>query len=917
LTVRGDHEDPRFEYCPQLKEGFAPMKNKLLVALGTTACLLTLFMISAITLEAEPEFRPQTNMSALDGLADRFRAELEAGRGPQYDALLQSTESPQKELNESPDIELMYVDEQGRPRFYTLFNIDAARTVSTDKVWPGGGYGYSLSGSGTALGELGEWDGGGVLLTHQEFGGRVTQMDSPASTHYHSTHVAGTLVAGGVVANAKGMSYEANLAAYDWDSDRSEMATAAASGMQVSNHSYGYAGGWYWAGSYWIWYGDISISTTEDFWFGFYDYTEQNLDQIAYDAPYYTPVWAAGNERNDYGPAPGGGHYVWDPWAGEWIWSTDTRDPDGGADGYDCLIGHPIAKNVLSIGAVNDISGGYSVPGDVVMSAFSSWGPTDDGRIKPDVVANGVGLYSCDDAGNTSYLTIGGTSMASPNAAGSVNLLVEHYEDTHGADPLSSTMKAVVVQTADEAGPNPGPDYMFGWGLMNTLSAADLISEDASDPSLIVEDDLADGDTDTYYLASDGTSPLRLTVAWTDIPGNPAPQSLNPPDLMLVNDLDLRVEHLDTSTTYYPYVMNPAVPGDAATTGDNVRDNVEQIHLASPATGVYMVTVSHKGTLPGPQWYSLVASEKMTLDPPDITPPEVAVTRPPGNKPWCAGSTYRIDWTATDENGVASVDLYYSVDGGLNYLPIASGEPNDGSYFWLVPEVSTSNAVVKVIAYDPSMNEGEGVSDEFTIQPCSVPVELAGFEAVALPNGVLLRWSSTEAFGKSDFFVERSRNGAGGPYVRLNDEPLVGDGVGAFDYSYLDEEVVPGTLYHYRLEAIEWKGEDGVLFGPYPVVAEGRTAAYRLEQNVPNPFARSEGTEIRFSVAKPGIAEISIFDAAGRLVWTTELSAEVGENFVHWDGTDGEGRAVSGGLYFYRIKSGDFTAKKKMMVVTE
>ena len=79
------------------------------------------------------------------------------------------------------------------------------------------------------------WDGGGVLTTHQEFGGRVTQIDSPGSTHYHSTHVAGTMVAGGVDSLATGMSYVASLMAYDWDFDDAEMAAAAANGLNVSN----------------------------------------------------------------------------------------------------------------------------------------------------------------------------------------------------------------------------------------------------------------------------------------------------------------------------------------------------------------------------------------------------------------------------------------------------------------------------------------------------------------------------------------------------------------------------------------------------------------------------------------------------------------------------------------------------------
>jgi hypothetical protein len=79
---------------------------------------------------------------------------------------------------------------------------------------------------------------------------------------------------------------------------------------------------------------------------------------------------------------------------GSWQWTSQARGADGGASGYDCISQQGCAKNILTVGAVNDIVGGYSSPGDVVMSSFSSWGPTDDGRIKPDICANGVGLYS-------------------------------------------------------------------------------------------------------------------------------------------------------------------------------------------------------------------------------------------------------------------------------------------------------------------------------------------------------------------------------------------------------------------------------------------------------------------------------------------------------------------------------------------
>lgn len=547
-----------------------------------------------------------TQHETLDSLSQVFSEKLQKLRPQLYFDLLSSNDRPQRQLNEDFDIQLMFIDELGRPRYFVVNNLNAAKTISTDDVWPGGIGGYSLEGSGTVLGDLGIWDGGGVRNTHQEFGGRVTQIDSPGSFNFHATHVAGTMIASGVVGAARGMSPAALLAAYDWVNDGSEMASAASGGLNVSNHSYSFVTGWRFSAPDWYWWGDIAISTTEDYFFGFYNDAPRDWDDIAYNAPFYTIVKSAGNDRNDAGPGPGGGHWVWD---GGWVWSTVTRDKDGGTDGYDCIPAMGTAKNIITVGAISDISGGYFNPSGVVMSSFSGWGPTDDGRIKPDIVANGISLNSSDSDHDSDYTNLSGTSMSSPNVSGSLNLLVRHYEATHsGTTPLSSTMKAIVIHTADEAGPNTGPDYMFGWGLMNTLKAADLIAADSAGPSRILEDSLSNGVTDSLTINSDGLSPLRITLTWTDPAGVPPAASLNPTTPMLINDLDLRLVRVSDLTVYQPYVLNPGVPNDPATTGDNNLDNVEQIYLTSPSAENYVVTVSHKGSLATSQTYSIISS---------------------------------------------------------------------------------------------------------------------------------------------------------------------------------------------------------------------------------------------------------------------------------------------------------------------
>ena len=344
--------------------------------------------------------------------------------------------------------EIQYLDEYGKPQYFITDNANSAKTISTNQVYSGGNAGLSLTGAGITPRE---WDAGAIKLTHQEFGGRVVQGDGATTLNYHSTHVAGTIMASGVVANAKGMSPEAQLRAFDWNNDAGEMASEGANGALMSNHSYGLTRGWYLSGSTWVWYGNPSISILEDYRFGFYDSQAQSWDNIARNAPYYLICKSAGNDRNE---GPTGGAY-----------------PKDGP--YDC-IGHAgNAKNILTVGAVNDIISGYTDPSSVVMSSFSCWGPADDGRIKPDIVANGIGLYSTDKDNNTDYTTLSGTSMSTPSVTGSLALLQQHWNSLNpGTYLLAATLKALVIHTADEAGTSTGPDYQFGSGLMNTRSAA-------------------------------------------------------------------------------------------------------------------------------------------------------------------------------------------------------------------------------------------------------------------------------------------------------------------------------------------------------------------------------------------------------------------------------------------------------------
>lgn len=505
-------------------------------------------------------------------------------------------------LDNGEEYSIQRLAPNGMPIYNHTENLNSAKTISTDDLWPQGDSQLFMNGEGMIVGE---WDGGATRITHDEFLGRAFQIDGGEEISDHATHVAGTMIATGVYYSAHGMASEATLHANDWDDDSGEMAAQAGDGLTLSNHSYGHRGGWHWnslGDDKWVWWGDPAVDANEDYQFGFYNEQTREWDEIAYNAPHYLIVMSAGNDRND-DAADGTEHWVWSSAIDDWELSTDSRNPDGP---WDCISYHKIAKNVLTVGAVNDIGNGYENPSDVSISSFSSYGPADDGRIKPDIVANGVGLLSSFGTGDQDYGTYSGTSMSAPSVTGSLVLVQEMYKSLNDTLLQAATLKALAIHTADEAGSAQGPDYRFGWGLMNTASAVDLIQR-VGNGHFISEEILTNGDSLEFSIYSNGVVPIKATITWTDPPGTPISPALNPPDIMLVNDLDLRIIH-ENGTEYFPWVLDPINPGYVATTGENIVDNVEQVFISEPEPGDFTIRIRHKSDIGDGQAFGLIIS---------------------------------------------------------------------------------------------------------------------------------------------------------------------------------------------------------------------------------------------------------------------------------------------------------------------
>ncbi|MBY0432553.1 MAG: S8 family serine peptidase, partial [Cyclobacteriaceae bacterium] len=491
------------------------------------------------------------------------------------------------------------VSESGIPLFERTDNAQEATTVNVPALRTGGSLGINILGTGI---RLGTWDGGRVRNDHIELVGRVTQVDGAASFDDHATHTTGTMMATGINPSAKGMAPEATLSAFDFNNDVTEMTSQAKpdqTTLLLSNHSYGNVAGWESTsgGNGWTWNGDPAISTTVDYKFGFYDTKSNQWDAIAVSAPYYAIVKSAGNDRSDVGDG--------------------SRPPDGAPNGYDCIPTFGVAKNIITVGAVQNLSS-YTGPADVVMTSFSSWGPTDDGRIKPDIVAPGLFVFSTISTSTNAYGNLSGTSMSSPVVTGSLALLQQLYKSLNSGNFMrSATAKALILHTAREAGANPGPDYSFGWGLLDAEAAARVIINKDNQNIFIREAVLTSGQPFEITLTPKAgpNSKITATLVWTDPAGTPPAPSLNPTNRMLVNDLDLRLVD-DGGTNQFPWILNPVSPAAAATTGDNTRDNVEKIEFGTPQPRTYKLRVTNKGTLVGTtQPFSLILTYESVVDP--------------------------------------------------------------------------------------------------------------------------------------------------------------------------------------------------------------------------------------------------------------------------------------------------------------
>lgn len=476
--------------------------------------------------------------------------------------------------------------------------------------------GRNLTGQGVVIG-IGD-DSNPVR--HMDFAGRLINRNV-LSGGAHGIHVMGTAAGAGILDERyTGFAPKASIIAQTVSNVLTNIpAYVQDYGMVITNNSYGNI-----------------VDDCETF--GVYDLYSRILDQQSSTYPYLQNVFAAGNSGRMIC-----GNYV-----------PTFRNVLGG---------YQSAKNIIAVGNTSENDSLHYV---------SSKGPARDGRIKPEITAQGKNVASSWATNIYSFNT--GTSMASPAVAGGLALLYQHYRQLNsGNNPKAGLMKALLCNGATDLG-NAGPDYSYGFGWMNLLRSAIMLEKNN-----YFINSIATGSTqDQVITVPAGTAQLKVMLYWNDTAASVLASQA------LVNDLDLEV--LDPSSNIvFPFLLDtvPANVNNPAGTGVDHINNIEQVVIQNPVAGNYTLRV--KGTavnLNPSQEYFLVY---------DTIPVSTTLTYPGGGEKFFPGDSMYISW---DSWGGPSntFTLEYSKDNGSNWTTINNNiAAGLRQYKWFIPSGDTTD----------------------------------------------------------------------------------------------------------------------------------------------------------------------------------------------------------------------------------
>ena len=516
------------------------------------------------------------------------------------------------------------------PVFYSIEETSANATANIDELQAGTVSGISSPVTGNGI-KITVFDAGLILSNHEQFatGRAINKEDASQSQHYHGTNVNSVLIGNGLAtgdftqssvsypkANAKGILLQGTVDNYMFGTTalgNNYEKLASLPDLNISNHSYGTNYGWNKPNSSntYYWYGNYDLTHT-DTYAGAYGGNDYNFDKIVYSQPQQIIVKSTGNYYN-VGPNANSVKYRYSFTSNSWVvfGANDEVPPANCSQGNNCIYFGSLAKNIITVGAVNQLTTTnhkYTQASDVVKGSFSSAGPRKDGAVKPDLSAVGVDMImanflTTNPTATNLYVVNYGTSYAAPMVTGIAGALTQIERNITGNNSFifnADEMKALLTHTANEAG-RPGPDVWYGWGLVDAKKAAQVLFNKLTEDSYLEKNNLTTGGSFTKEIKATGNEPLKVSISWIDPAITPFTDDIdfqNNHTSRIVNDLDLRVVEVGSGTTYYPWKLDINDPNANATKGDNTVDNVEQIVIDNPvADGIYKVVVTNKGTL--------------------------------------------------------------------------------------------------------------------------------------------------------------------------------------------------------------------------------------------------------------------------------------------------------------------------------
>jgi len=476
----------------------------------------------------------------------------------------------------------------------------------------------NLTGDGV---RMGIWDGG-KAGPHLDFLNRLIIRDNVGSDDHH-THVAGTMLGAGIIDPfARGMAPKATMYSYDFNGSVSAEVSSSLANDQIviSQNSWGSGNSF------------VNCTNRDP-----YNSNSRAQDLNITNYPYFLHVHSAGNSQS---VCTGG-------------WGTTTGKA---------------AKNTLVVANVSSAE---------AINSSSSFGPTQDGRLKPEISGLGVNVYST-TPNNTYTGGYTGTSMATPGISGTMAQIYERYRQLNGnANPIASLLKVVACNTAKDLG-NAGPDYKFGFGRINGLQAVRVIETNRYEVNTVAN---AQTKTKTITIPA-GATRVRVMLAWTD---PAATANANP---ALVNDLDVILKDPSNVSTL-PWTLDPVNPGNVALRAVNRRDVMEQITIDNPVAGNYTIEVNGFSVPTGPtQEYAITW---------EIETPFIEVNYPNGTEVLVPGAVETVQWSNIGVTGNQTIQ--FSINNGSTWTTLSSTlAATVNQYAWTIPSNVTSQALVRVFS---------------------------------------------------------------------------------------------------------------------------------------------------------------------------------------------------------------------------